>query len=52
MLDDMSIHCRDLGLTISCSKTKTQAVLPSDFYPKHVPNNLFSDDGHVDVSNF
>ena len=28
MLDDMSIWCRDSGLTISCSKTKCLAVLP------------------------
>ena len=33
MLDDVSIQCRDLGRIISCSKTKTLAVLPSDLYP-------------------
>ena len=53
MLDDVSIRCRDLGLTISCSKTKTLAVLPSDLYPKPVPINLFPDDEPVEVvSNF
>ena len=36
MLDDMSIRCRDLGLTISCGKTKTLAVLPLNIYPKPV----------------
>ena len=30
MLDDVSMWCRELGLTISCSKTKTLAELPSD----------------------
>ena len=53
MLDDVSIRCRDLGLTISCSKTKPLAVLPSDLYPKPVPINLFPDDDSVEVvSNF
>ena len=53
MLDDVSIPCRDLGLTISCSKTKPLAVLPSDVYPKPVPINLFPDDDPVEVvSNF
>ena len=57
MLDDVSLHCRDLGLTISCSKTKTLAVLPSDLYPElypePVPINLFHDDDPVEVvSNF
>ena len=43
----------DLGLTISCSKTKTLAVLPSDLYPKPVPINIFPDDDPVEVvSNF
>ena len=49
MLDDVSLHCRDLGLTISCSKTKTLAVLPSDLYPKPVPINLFPDDDSVEA---
>ena len=45
--------CRDLGLTISCSKTKTLVVLSSDLYPKPVPINLFSGDDPVEVvSNF
>ena len=53
MLDDVSMQCRDLGLTISCSKTKPLAVLPSDLYPKHVLINLFLDDDPVEVvSNF
>ena len=30
MLNDVSIRCGDIGFTISCSKTKTLAVLPSD----------------------
>ena len=49
MLNDVSMWCRELGLTISCSKTKTLAVLPSDLYPKPVPINLFPDDDPVDV---
>ena len=53
MLDDVSIRCRDLGLTISCSKTKPLAVLPSDVYPKPMLINLFPDDDSVEVvSNF
>ena len=53
MLDDMSIQCRDLGLTISCSKIKPLAVLPSDLYPKPVPINPFPDNDPVEVvSNF
>ena len=53
MLDDVSIRRRDLGLTISCSKTKPLAVLPSDVYPKPAVINLFPDDGSVEVvSNF
>ena len=53
ILDDVSIWRRDLGLTISCSKTKTLSVLPSDIYPKPVPINLFPyDDPVVVVSNF
>ena len=53
MLNGVSMQCRDLGLTISCSKTKTLAVLPSDLYPKPVPINLFPDDDPVEVvSNF
>ena len=42
-LDDVSIRCRDLRLTISCSKTKTLAVLPSDLYQKPVPIYLPND---------
>ena len=49
MLDDVSIRCRDLGLTISCSKTKTLAVLPSHLYPKPVLINLFPNDDPVEV---
>ena len=53
MLDDVSMWCRELGLTISYSKTKTLAVLPSNLYPKPVPINLFPDDDPVEVvSNF
>ena len=53
MLDDVSMWCRELGLTISCSKTKPLAVLPSDLYPKPVPTNLFPDNDPVEVvSNF
>ena len=53
MLDDMSTQFRYLGLTISCSNTKTLAVLPSKFYLKLVPINLFPDDHPVEeVSNF
>ena len=50
MLDDVSLHCRDLGLMISCSKT---TVLPSELYPKPVSVNLFPDHDPVEVvSNF
>ena len=49
MLDDVSIRCRDLGLAISCSKTKTLAVLPSDLYPKPVLINLVPNDDPVEV---
>ena len=52
MLYDMSIRCRNLGLIISCSKTKTLAVLPSDLYPKPVPINLFHDDDPVEVVSY
>ena len=53
MLDDVSIWHRDLGLTISCSKTKPLAVLPSDLYPEPVLISLFPDDDPVEVvSNF
>ena len=30
MLSSLAAHCRDLGLTISCKKTKSLAVLPSE----------------------
>ena len=30
MLDSLSICCKKLGLTISCKKTKSLAVLPPD----------------------
>ena len=49
ILDDVSLHSRDLGLTISCSKTKTLAVLPSDLYPKPVPINILPNDDPVEV---
>ena len=53
MLDDVSMWCRELGLTISCSKTKPLAVLPSDLYPEPVLINLFPDDDPLEVvSNF
>ena len=44
MLDDVSLHCRNLRFTISCSKTKNLAVLLSDLYPEPVPINLFPND--------
>ena len=49
----MSIQCRDLRLTVSCSWTKTPAVLPSVLYPKPVLINLFPDNDPEElVSNF
>ena len=44
MLDAVSVHCRDLGLTISCRKTTTQAVPPSDLYQRPESTNLFLND--------
>ena len=29
MVESLNKHCRDMGLSISCSKTKTMGVLPS-----------------------
>ena len=49
ILDDVSIWCRNLEHTISSSKTKTLAVMPSDLYPKIVPINLFPDDDPAEV---
>ena len=52
MLDNVPIHCRDLGLTISCSKTKTgiAAIRP---LCKACTINLFPDGDPVKVvSNF
>ena len=49
IVDDVSMRCRDLRLTISCSKTKTLAVLLSDHYSKPVPINLFPEDDPVKV---
>ena len=40
MLTSLSTHCRNFGLSISCSKTKTMAVLPSSLYPQPAPIHL------------
>ena len=37
MLTSLSTHCRNFGLSITCSKTKTMAVLPSSLCPPPVP---------------
>ena len=40
MPSSLSTHCRNFGLSISCSKTKTMAVLPSSLYPQPAPIHL------------
>ena len=41
MLTTLSIHCSAFGLSISCSKTKTMAVLPASHCAPPVPIRLF-----------
>ena len=40
MPSSLSTHCRNFGLSISCSKTKTIAVLPSSLCPQPAPIHL------------
>ena len=49
MLESLEARCSDLGLTISCKKTKLLAVLPSDSYPKPSPVLLRPGDDPIDV---
>ena len=55
MLTSLSTHCRNLGLSISCAKTKTMAVLPSDTdtCTQPAPIHLFPDQPRIEpVSSF
>ena len=53
MLTSLSTHCRNLGLSISCAKTKIMAVLPSDTCTQPVPIHLFPDQPPIEpVSSF
>jgi hypothetical protein len=49
MLESLEARCSDLGLTISCKKTKLLAVLPSDSYPKPSPVSFRPGDDLIDV---
>ena len=49
MLNSLEARCSDLGLTISCRKTKLLAVLPSDSYPKPSPVSLRPGGDPLDV---
>ena len=40
MLTSSSTHCQDFDLSISCARTKTMAVLPSDSFPQPEPIHL------------
>ena len=48
MLDTMAECCKGLGLSISCTKTKTMAILP-DLFPRPEPVHLFPNDAPVEV---
>ena len=48
MLDTMAECCKSLGLSISCTKTKTMAILP-DLFPRPEPVHLFPNDAPVEV---
>ena len=55
MLTSLSTHCRNLGLSISCAKTKTKtmAVLPSDTCTQPAPIHLLPDQPPIEpVSSF
>ena len=53
MLTSLSTHCRNLGLSINCAKTKTMAVLPSDTCTPPAPIHLFPDQPTIEpVSSF
>ena len=44
----MAECCKGLGLSISCTKTKTMAMLP-DLFPRPEPVHLFPNDAPVEV---
>ena len=53
MLTTLSTHCSAFGLSISCSKTKTMAVLPASHCAPPVPIHLFPNHPPVEpVSTF
>ena len=53
MLTSLSTHCQDFGLSISCAKTKTMAVLPSSSLPQPEPIHLSPNQPPVEsVTNF
>ena len=53
MMGSLAVRCKEFGLSISCQKTKTMAVLPSDLFQPAVPLSLTDGDVPVEVvSNF
>ena len=49
MLDSLAVHSKNLGLSISCNKTKLMAVLPSESHPQPEPYSLVSGEPSVEV---
>ena len=49
MVESLNKHCHDMGLSISCSKTKTMGVLPSSTTQKPEPLVLHPGECSVEV---